>query len=153
MQIRVSLSQIVAYDLETEVRDDRSLVSTLAVVKCGVEIHSFWCDQEKTASDYLLKFLIERSNSFDNRVKIVALGHNGSRFDSYEILRSMLRYSFKPKICSVNQKIVDLALPQFNLHFRDSYLFLPVWYISALHTMLELLWSWSGRDLFSTQNM
>ncbi len=51
---------------------------------------------------------------------------NFSRFDGYEMLRSIFRYNLRPKICTVNQKIIDIVLPQYNLFFRDSYMFLPV---------------------------
>ncbi len=79
-------NMVVAYDLETSVQDDQTLTSTLAVVQLNEsEVHSFWSNDEKTAADLLLKFLIERSASLNNGVKIIALAHNARYVNNMEL--------------------------------------------------------------------
>ncbi len=67
---------VFAYDLETTVQEDRTLVSNLAVIQCGESIHTFWATDEKTAADLLLEFLIQKSLALSKKVKIIALAHN-----------------------------------------------------------------------------
>ncbi|XP_055352376.1 uncharacterized protein LOC129598480 [Paramacrobiotus metropolitanus] len=112
-------AKFLYFDFETYIQDDGQLVPNLAVVQddTGTQWTFPSTDEplEKCITDPLCEFLISEHHKGH-----YIIAHNFKAFDGYFILQWLLKNGVTPKVIMNGGKILQLHVPGYDIHFRDS---------------------------------